>query len=150
MFWLWLIFFFCTKLFFNTGSFNNLNCHLGVSSQKIQTEGKLGAIFWRVEGCAIYTCAKILINKSSSFSELAILVAFWLLLYQGLNGLFIPLFYNLQVATANLNFAKSCATWSQVQALTRTNLSLLVWDNFEGLNKGKINWQVNGSSEQFP
>lgn len=79
------------------------------------------------------------------------LVAFWLLLYQGLNGLFIPLFYNLQVATADLNFAKSCATWSQVQALTRcTNLSLLVLENFEGLNKGKINWQVNGSSEQFP
>ena len=106
--------------------------------------------FWRIEGCAIYTCAKILINKSSSFSELAILVAFWLLLYQGVNGLFIPLFYNLQVVTVDLNFAKSCATWSQVQALTRTNLSLLVWDNFEGLNKGKINWQVNGSSEQFP
>ena len=57
------------------------------------------------------------INPQVSLSWL--LVAFWLLLYQGLNGLFIPLFYNLQVATADLNFAKSCATWSQVQALTR-------------------------------
>lgn len=150
MFWLWLIFFFCTKLFLIPVALITWTVILEYLAKKFKQKANLEPFFWRVEGCAIYTCAKILINKSSSFSELAILVAFWLLLYQGLNGLFIPLFYNLQVATADLNFNKSCATWSQVQALTRTNLSLLVWDNFEGLNKGKINWQVNGSSEQFP
>lgn len=64
-------FFFCTKLFLIPVALITWTVILEYLAKKFKQKANLEPFFWRVEGCAIYTFAKILINKSSSFSELA-------------------------------------------------------------------------------
>ena len=143
MFWLWLIFFFCTKLFLIPVALITWTVILEYLAKKFKQKANLEPFFWRVEGCAIYTCAKILINKSSSFSELAT-SCILALTVPGLKWLVHSII--LQLASCNSNSWVTMQLieyppWRKAHAyVPYDNWYHLQWLQYSQINKGGKLW----------